>query len=189
MSTDSTTESHRTYAELGYQESIDEAFATLQETQIELSHMADSKANIMITVCSILITLVVAQMQGGALLVPSALFAIFSGIALFFAILCVMPSVAPPKLDTGKADFPKTLNIMFFMNFSRLPVDTFVDELERVMTDPDQLYKSLSRDVYFAGKVLAQKKFRYLRWSYINLMLGVGIGGIAMVVELLRTQA
>lgn len=175
---------------MGFTESIDEAFATLQETQIELSHMADSKANIMITVCSILLTLVVAQMQDdSALLIPSLLFALFSAIALIFAILCVMPSLAPPKLDTGKADFAKTLNIMFFMNFSRLPLKTFVDELQRVMTDPQQLYESLSRDIYFAGKVLAQKKYRYLRWSYINLLLGVGIGGVATVIELLNKQA
>lgn len=148
--------------------------------------MADSKANIMITVCSILLTLVVAQIQNGSLLIPSAIFALFSAIALFFAILCVMPSANASKLGSGKADVPKSLNLMFFMNFAEIPVNRFVDELERVMTDPQELYESLSRDVYFAGKVLAHKKYRYLRWSYINLMMGIVAGGIALVVDLMH---
>ena len=107
---------HKTYGDIGFTEALDEAFATLQSTQMELSHMADSKANIMITVCSIMLTLVVAQLQGGSLLIPSVIFAIFSALALFFAILCVMPSVAPPKLDPSTARVPKPLNLLFFMN-------------------------------------------------------------------------
>lgn len=175
----------KTYTDCGFTESIDEAFATLQETQIELSHMADSKANIMITVCSILLTLVVAQIQKGILIYPSVLFALFSALALFFAILCVMPSVAPPKFGSGEAEIPKSFNLMFFMNFSRLPVERFVTELEKIMTDPKELYESLTRDVYYAGAVLAHKKYRYLRWSYINLMLGVAVGIVALGAELI----
>ena len=87
----------KTYGECGFSESIDSAFATLQETQIELSHMADSKANIMITVCSILLTLVAAQLQSGSLIIASVIFAVFSALALSFAILCVMPSADAPK--------------------------------------------------------------------------------------------
>jgi len=181
--TDQEAHAEQTYSACGFSESIDEAFATLQATQIELSHMADSKANIMITVCSILLTLVVAQFQSGTSMVPSAIFALFSAVALFFAILCVMPTIEAPKLDPRAAELPKSFNLMFFVNFSALPVDRFVTEMERIMTDPQNLYENLSRDVYFAGKVLAHKKYRYLRWSYINLMLGIVLGAIALSVE------
>jgi hypothetical protein len=116
-------------------------------------------------------------------MVPSAIFALFSAVALFFAILCVMPTIEAPKLDPGAAELPKSFNLMFFVNFSALPVDRFVTEMERIMTDPQNLYENLSRDVYFAGKVLAHKKYRYLRWSYINLMLGIVLGAIALSVE------
>ena len=76
------TKTPQTYGECGFNESIDTAFATLQETQMELSHMADSKANIMITVCSILLTLVVAQLQRDILIFPSVIFAVFAALAL-----------------------------------------------------------------------------------------------------------
>ena len=175
----------QTYGECGFNESIDTAFATLQETQIELSHMADSKANIMITVCSILLTIVVAQLLSGLLILPSVIFAVFSTLALFFAILCVMPSSGAPKLESGDADLPKPFNLMFFMNFSQIPIEKFQQQLEGIMTDPQELYENLSRDVYYAGKVLAEKKYRYLRWSYICLMLGIVFGGFTLSVELI----
>lgn len=44
-----------TYTDCSCNGSIDTASATLQETQIELSHMADFKVNVMITVSSILL--------------------------------------------------------------------------------------------------------------------------------------
>lgn len=175
---------HATYAERGYTGSIDSVFEILQETQVELSHMADSKANIMITVCSILLTLVVAQLQTGDLIIPTTIFAAFSGLALFFAILCVMPSVALPRLLRGTSDNSKKLNLLFFMNFSRMPVEQYVAELEKILTDPQQMYENLSRDVYFAGKVLADKKYRYLSWSYLNLMAGISTGALALIIEL-----
>ncbi len=173
------------YAERGYSESIDTAFASLQETQIELSHMADSKANIMITVCSILLTLVVAQIQSGSLIYAASVFAVFAALALLFAILCVMPSSAAPKLPPGEVELPKEFNPMFFMNFSAVSMKTYEKQIERIMTDPQQLYEHLSRDIYYAGKVLKEKKYRYLRWSYICLILGVFSAAAVMLVELL----
>ena len=146
------TKAAQTYAECGFNENIDTAFATLQETQIELRHMADSKANIMITVCSILLTIVVAQLLSGLLILPSVIFAVFSTLALFFAILCVMPSSGAPKLESGDADPPKPFNLMFFMNFSQIPIEKFQQQLESITTDPQELYENLSRDAYYPGK-------------------------------------
>lgn len=56
-----------TYRDTGYSESIDEAFASIQDSHIELSQMADSKANILITVTSILLTLAVSEIGNGGL--------------------------------------------------------------------------------------------------------------------------
>jgi hypothetical protein len=96
-----------------------------------------------------------------------------------------MPSSGAPKLESGDADFPIPFNLMFFMNFSQIPIEKFQQQLESIMTDPQELYENLSRDVYHAGKVLAEKKYRYLRWSYICLMLGIVFGGITLTVELI----
>jgi hypothetical protein len=169
------------FAGQDYNESIDTALTTIQESQIELSHLADSKANIMITVSSILLTLLVAQLEDGALVFSSLTFAFFCMLALIFAILCVMPAPNTSKKTVGKDGLLKNFNPLFFMHFTLLPMKKFEREIERVLTDPQALYQNLVHDIYHAGMVLRVKKFRYLRWSYISLLTGV----VASVVVLL----
>ena len=64
------------------------AMAGIAESQVELSHLADSKANIMITVCSILLSLAVARIEQGVLVIPISVFSVFCIPALMFDCLC-----------------------------------------------------------------------------------------------------
>ena len=61
----------------------------------------------------------------------------------------------------------------------------FEYEFEKVMTDPQKYYGYMARDIYIAGLVLRTKKYRYLRWSYQSLLVGVGLGTVTLVVDLL----
>jgi hypothetical protein len=173
------------FAGLEYNESIDVALATIQMSQVEFSHMADSKANIMITVSSILLTLTVAKIEQGTLVIPSIAAAAFCVPALVFAILCVMPSIAVRARPIRDDEQLKNFNPLFFMHFSRLSSRRFEREIGRVISDPQELYQCLSSDIYYAGKVLRQKKFLYLRWSYLSLLIGLGVSGLALVYELI----
>jgi len=168
-----------------FNESIDVAMATIQMSQVEFSHMADSKANIMITVSSILLTLAVAKMEQGELVISSVVMSIFLIPALIFAILCVMPSSAVRAKPIKNNEKLSHFNPLFFMHFTRLPLDRFEYEFERVMTDPQKLYEHLSQDVYYSGVVLRLKKFRYLRWSYLSLLFGTVLGFASLVLELI----
>jgi hypothetical protein len=132
-------------------------------------------------VSSILLTLLVAQLEDGALVFSSLTFAFFCMLALIFAILCVMPAPNTSKKTVGKDGLLKNFNPLFFMHFTLLPMKKFEREIERVLTDPQALYQNLVHDIYHAGMVLRVKKFRYLRWSYISLLTGV----VASVVVLL----
>lgn len=173
------------FAGLEYNESIDIALATIQMSQVEFSHMADSKANIMITVSSILLTLTVAKIEHGTLVIPSIAAAAFCVPALVFAILCVMPSIAVRAKPIKDDEKLKNFNPLFFMHFSRLSIRRFERELGRVISDPQELYQCLSSDIYYAGMVLRQKKFLYLRWSYLSLLFGLGVSGLALLYELI----
>lgn len=173
------------YARLGYNECVTGVFSSLQESQMELSHMADSKANIMITVSSILLSLVIAKIEQGTLVLPGTLFAVFCAPALIFAILCVMPSSPRPGRVTGNGVLPQGFNLLFFTHFTRLSPGRFESEVERVMTDPDTFYRNLTQDIYQAGMVLRTKKYRYLRWSYLSLVAGIITGSSALLYELL----
>jgi len=166
-----------------FNESIDVALATIQMSQVEFSHMADSKANIMITVSSILLTLTITRIEQGSLVIPSLVIAAFCVPALIFAILCVMPSDAVRAKPVKSNEKLSHFNPLFFMHFTRLPLDRFEREIEQIVTDPQTLYRRLSQDIYYAGVVLRLKKFRYLRWSYLSLMTGVVVSCLFLIAE------
>lgn len=163
----------RPFADVTYNESNDAVFATLQESLVAMSAMADSKANIMITVCSILLTLSLATIERAVFAGPIMVFAAFCVPSLIFAILTVLPSPAhssrPVKRDGKSVHF----NPLFFMHFTQVPLEEFNREVGRMLRSPEELYRDLSRDVYYAGLVLRLKKYRYLRWSYLTLLFGV----------------
>lgn len=159
------------------------AMAGIAESQMELSHLADSKANIMITVCSILLSLAVAKIEEGILIIPIAVFSAFCIPALWFSILTVMPSAG---IEQKPVDHPSKLphfNPLFFMHASLIPMQAFEREFEKVITNPPLYYRYMAKDIYMAGLVLRTKKYRYLRWSYQALILGVGLGCVALLFD------
>jgi len=173
------------YADMKFDEAIVGAMGGIAESQMELSHLADSKANIMITVCSILLSLAVAKLEQGALLIPITAFSICCFPALIFSILTVMPSAGANLKPVDHPSELENFNPLFFMHASLVPMKAFEYEFESVMTDPQKYYGYMARDIYIAGLVLRTKKYRYLRWSYQSLMVGIALGVTGLVVELL----
>jgi len=154
---------------------------SLQESLVALSAMADMKANIMMTICSILLTLALSRIEQGILLGPTIAFAIFCVPALFFSILTVMPSPASSAKPVSRHGKTHHFNPLFFMHFSRVSLEEFKQEMDRMVRDPQELYKDIAHDVYYAGLVLRIKKYRYLRWSYMAFLVGVVCGGLVLV--------
>jgi Na+-transporting methylmalonyl-CoA/oxaloacetate decarboxylase beta subunit len=173
------------YAGQKFDEAIVGAMGGIAESQMELSHLADSKANIMITVCSILLSLAVGKIEQGELIIPIAAFSLFCIPALVFSILTVMPSAGTNEKPVDHPSKLKVFNPLFFMHSSLVPMKAFEYEFEALMTDPQKYYGYMARDIYIAGLVLRTKKYRYLRWSYQALLMGVGLGIAALVGELL----
>ena len=173
------------YAGQIFDEAIVGAMGGIAESQMELSHLADSTANIMITVCSILLSLAIAKIEQGVLIIPITAFSLFCFPALIFSILTVMPSAGTNEKPVDHPSKLKVFNPLFFMHSSLVPMKAFEYEFESVMTDPQKYYGYMARDIYIAGLVLRTKKYRYLRWSYQALMTGIALGFIAMVIEIL----
>lgn len=174
------------FATLDYNESIDATLALISESQLQLSEMADSKANIMITVCSILMSLAIAKLEQGVFMLPLGIFVALCAPALIFAILTVLPSSSPKQKQVRDISQLKSFNPLFFQDFTRVPMEVFEAEIDRVLSSPQAMYGALCRDIYYAGLVISKKKFRYLRWSYVSLLLGLGAGSIALAIGLLR---
>ena len=99
---------------------------------------------------------------------------------MVFSILSTRPKVTSGKF-TKEDVAQKKVNLLFFGNFHKMPLEDFQEGMSQLMNDRDYLYKSLMKDLYFLGIVL-EKKYRLLRIAYNIFMIGIIISVIAFVI-------
>ncbi len=149
---------------------------------IKLSDMADSKANILISVNAIIISLVVSillrKLQTDPYLaIPTILFLLVAVITIVIAILATRPKITLGTFNESDILGKKT-NLLFFGNFYKMDLEKYETAMRSMMRDPDYLYSSIVKDIYYLGVVLG-KKYRLLRLAYNIFMIGIIISVIA----------
>ena len=165
-------------------------FRTNYRNHIHLSAIADNKANIMISVNAILISVIITILTyqniteaKPVILLPAVIFLCSGLTSLIFAVLSARPKVT--KLNTGSdrlADIQK--NIVYFGSFVHLDLDRYEQAMDAVLRDGELLYGNMSRDLYYLGQVL-DKKYRFLTVSYNVFMLGFGATVLTFLVAFL----
>jgi len=146
--------------------------------QMRLGLMADAKANIMITVASIVFSITIANLDNEVMKWPLLTFATGSFFSLLFAIFAIIPKTDYPKDRKGNIDRDSpAFNPLFFGHFAHIDIDEYKEDYaEKLMTD-DIVYDALASDIYGQGKVLALSKYKFLKWSYMSFLWGM-IGAI-----------
>ena len=152
-------------------------FRTNYRNHINLSAIADQKANIMISVNAILISVIISVISyrnmtetNPAILMPVLIFLVTGLASLIFAVLAARPKVTSNINDSTPLEDAKK-HLVFFGNFVSLNVDKYEELLEEMFQDTELLYGNMSRDLYYLGKVL-DKKYRFLSISYNIFMVG-----------------
>tara|TARA_R110000850_G_scaffold31773_11_gene87183 strand:+ start:250 stop:768 length:519 start_codon:yes stop_codon:yes gene_type:complete len=152
------------------------ALRTTQQHHVQLSMMADHKANMLIGATFIVFTLAIGQSQTGNLSLPLLILAIAAFASAGLAAIAVMPSFAPRKGGPT--------NMLFFGGFSTLSEDEFVERLlSEEFQSQETVYRAMLRDIYQMGTVLGHKKYRFLGWAYRVFLAGLTLTFIAYVYE------
>jgi predicted metal-dependent HD superfamily phosphohydrolase len=155
---------------------------------IQLSEMADSKANILISVNAIIISVILGVLlrklqTDPYLTIPTIFFLASSVITIVIAILATRP-----KLNTGTFEdvdvVNKKTNLLFFGNFHRMTYLQYETAMRTMMKDSDYLYSSIVQDIFHLGQVLG-KKYKLLRLAYNIFMFGIIISVLAFTVAAL----
>ncbi len=149
----------------------DAILRTAQQHHVQLSAMADVKANIIITVSSIVLTLSFGNIEDRDLRASAIVLIVFTLAALLLAILAVLPKYRPLRLTPG-APLPPHFNLLFFGHFAELSRDRFLEEISKSMKPDGTIYAMMARDLYSLGYYLAHFKYRYLRLSYLFFLAG-----------------
>ena len=154
---------------------IETMFRTTSTNHLRLSEIADSKANIMISVNSIMVSVLVSILprrieENPVLMVPTALFLTTSLLTIIFAILATRPHITQGTFSHEDIQQKKG-NLLFFGNFHQMSLGEFEWGFQELMQDSNYLYSSMTRDIYYLGLVLA-KKYKLLRVAYNIFMFG-----------------
>lgn len=175
---------------------IETMFRVALRNHITLSDIADTKANILLSVNAIMISLVLSNLvskldnpSNQYLILPTAVFALFTVASIVLSVLATRPNVTSGKF-TKEDVANKKVNLLFFGNFHKMKLDEFEWAMQEMMQDRDYLYSSLTKDLYFLGLVL-NRKYNLLRVTYTVFMIGIIISVIAFVVafQLAETKA
>ena len=153
---------------------VDNILRVNHGNQMRLGLMADAKANIMITVASVVFSVAIANLDNELVKWPLLTFAFGCFFALLFAIFAIIPKTDYPKDATGDIDRKSPFfNPLFFGHFAHLPIEEYKDDYAETLMTDDSVYDALAGDIYGQGKVLALRKYKFLKWSYMSFLFGM----------------
>ncbi|CAN1573157.1 Protein of unknown function DUF5706 [Flavobacteriaceae bacterium] len=165
---------------------IDTMFRTTLNNHNNLSGLIDSKANILLSVNAIIIsvslTTIIPKLDSPTnahLILPTLILILSSVTSITFAILATRPSVTKGSFTRNEVD-EKKVNLLFFGNFYKMPYEDYNWAMNELMKDKDYLYNSMIKDLYQLGLVL-EKKYRLLRTTYNIFMFGIIISVLSFL--------
>jgi len=164
---------------------VDNILRVNHGNQMRLGLMADAKANIMITVASIVFSITIANLDNEVMRWPLLAFAFGSFFALLFAIFAIIPSTDyPTKKGSKEIDRESPLfNPLFFGHFAHLPIEEYKEDYASTLMTDDNVYDAMAGDIYGQGKVLALSKYKFLKWSYTSFLWGMSGAIIVFIAQ------
>ncbi|MCZ8228362.1 Pycsar system effector family protein [Flavobacterium sp.] len=166
---------------------IDTVFKVTLGNHTRLSGIADSKANILLSVNAIIISIALSTIipkldnpKYAHLMMPTFFMIVSSVTTIIFAILSTRPKVTKGFFSRKGIEEQK-VNLLFFGNFYKMPLDEYQWAMNEMIKDRDYIYNTMIKDLYFLGIVL-ERKYRLLRVAYNLFMFGIVASVLAFVV-------
>src|SRR5690606_23025782 len=162
-------------------------FRVALKNHIKLSEIADTKANILLSVNAIIISLVLSNLiskldspSNNYLIIPTLIFTISSVVSMVLSVIATRPNITSGEFTKEDVE-QKRVNLTFFGNFHKMELKEYQWAISELIKDKTYLYDSMTKDLYFLGKVL-DRKYRILRITYNIFMTGMIISVIAFIV-------
>ena len=170
---------------------VETMFRSAYRTHINLSSIADNKANIMLSINAIIVSITVSTLvprfsENPNLVWPTIMLLIVCLVAIIFATLSTMPKVTKGTV-TRQSIEKKEANLIFFGNYFNMSLTDYQWGMNELIGDKKFIYNTMTRDLYFLGIVLA-KKYTYLRWCYLVFMWGLIATVLAFGISILCVE-
>ena len=175
---------------------IETMFQSTYQNHMSLSGIADNKANMMISLNAIILSVIITYLgaktsvlgteftRNPILMVPIGILILTTLGSVVSAIMSAQPEVTSFNIRPNKVK-SKKVNILFFGNFTKIPLEDFQSGMHDLMREKDALYNNMITDIYYLGDVLS-KKYRLLRISYTIFMIGLILTVLSFIVAIVR---
>jgi len=161
---------------------LDHALLQSRRQLIDFSIMADTKANILLSISSVITTLILTRVTEPKLMAAAIALLCFLLPTVLMALLTLMPNLSlfrKPKRSVTDPDF----NPFFFGDYTRIKYPEYMAHMEEVLNNPSLTYEVQVRELYFAGQYLQNTKYNYVKLGYVFFFIGLISSTIVYVIE------
>jgi hypothetical protein len=154
-------------------------FRVTYNHQSKLVQIADYKANMIITVSTMVISAIVAvigygtvsgtiQSYGSTFIIPISIIVLSSLVSLVFAIQAARPKLIKSYKyeSTGHKS-----SLLFFGVIAGFTQQEYLAKMKELLAAGDEMYEHMTIDIYYQGLVL-KRKYNLLVFAYQILMYG-----------------
>jgi len=151
-------------------------YRVTMQNQLDSIGIADQKANILIGINTILISIIIATLgiesagQGLDFIasldlsLPFTILLITCVFSEIIALLVVRPVTRPWHSDNTDK--------FFFYDYKHMKLDEFQDYMKRLTADNDAIYRGLNTDMFHMGTIVI-RKYKLLRSAYVIFLIGL----------------
>jgi len=165
-------------------------FRCAYRNQTSLRQIIDNKANIIISINTVLLSSIIAISGFGIItehmelyyfnLLPLVVIICCSLLSAIFAILAAMPKI----LRSSKGVLPaEKQSLIFFGEIVNHSQKEYIQKIETLLDSRKEIYEHMAIDIYNQGLVL-KKKYNLLSYAYKVLMYGIGFGVMGFLILL-----
>ena len=152
---------------------------TTQRNNIDLTQLADNKANVLLSLNAIMITFLLPMILSnieaiihGYLFIPLIILAITCFSTIYISAIVLKPSNLDEYRASPSNDPDTQFSPFFFGNFYRMEPDEFFEYMSESVSNSEMVKSHLVQDLYYIGKRLGYKMDR------IRLAFNIFLGGL-----------
>jgi hypothetical protein len=157
----------------------------MQRNNIDLKNIADNKANILLSLNALMLTFLIPIVLGNIDIIVSEYLYIPLGFLFLtcFGTILIAASVLKPFnwIKTNKTEMQRMQSSpFFFVNYYKLSIDQFVEQMDRTITDSKIFKEHVVNDLFFIGKVLGVK-YNQIGICYNVFLIGLSTSIVSTI--------
>ena len=156
--------------------SIDMLLSKNRDMLCRASMMADQKASIILGSEFIILTLIITGIWTPGDSLKETFYPPLWSLAIFVSVLVSIVFslfVLVPSLGQKSSKTKKKGGLLFFASIAEYEHLEYLERMREMIASDQLIYDAIISDLYFEARVLQHKKYRFLKMSYLTLIVGI----------------